>query len=329
MLSEAEPNIFPGNWDVITERLQKTYRAWFTSQAQWDPYSLEWEELSYSNFDLDQAVAQAYCLAKLALFEKSGIGAFGLAAIRASELNLEQTIPKFLVSTCFDECRHDEYCRLACNRLCPGFPYRFKPKRKLHEMALKNIRSLYENAKRYWRAFRHALYKKYDIGLVFSGFYFAEIGAQTIFNLISNHSRLNVYKEGFRYFVSDESRHLAGDYELLANFLRKNPDASIWVARQFRHGFVYLSPLLFKVVPGFWKLPDGFEEYDEKLESLAYESGLGFPDTDTKREAWAKAVEHHKAGLESIGAKVPVLPEIGVDGIKIEDGKDRVTGTPL
>jgi len=47
--------------------------------------------LTRKNFDPKERIAQAYWMSKLALFEKSGIGAFGFGAVRAAELNMEES----------------------------------------------------------------------------------------------------------------------------------------------------------------------------------------------------------------------------------------------
>src|SRR3984885_7174195 len=107
------------------------------------------------SFDADLAVAQAYWMAKLALFERSGISAFGLASVQAARYNLEDPAKKFFSALSYDECKHDEFCRRTCARLCPGFPYRFKPENELQEMAHRNILSLYENARRYGNAYEN------------------------------------------------------------------------------------------------------------------------------------------------------------------------------
>jgi hypothetical protein len=82
-----EPNVFPGNWDVVSETLLKTYELWFSQN--WSPVDLPWEACDSKNFSPDEAVAQAYWLSKLALFEKSGIGAFGQASVQAATHPME------------------------------------------------------------------------------------------------------------------------------------------------------------------------------------------------------------------------------------------------
>jgi len=322
------PNIFPGNWDVVTQELLKTYEAWF--KQNWGPVELPWDELNRENFDQDQAVAQAYWMAKLALFEKSGIGAFSLATLQAARYNMEDPTKKFLAGVTYDECRHDEICRRACNRLCPGFPYKFKPKTTLEEKALRNIQVLYDNGKRYWSAFEK-VWEKYPLELIFSSFFFAEIGAQLIFKTVAEKSRLSVYTQAFNNITKDESRHLAGTLALLDKLAREMPkEHKLMITRQMKHGFIYLSPLLFKPMPEFWKLPDDFLEWDQRLEEKAYEAGLGVPTAEEKAERWYKAIEQHRKKLESLEVPVPAIKEVGVDGVDVPVKKgDNIVATPL
>lgn len=327
-IKEEKPNIFPGNWDVITPMLLKAYELWFPQN--WSPVELRWDELDPKNFDRKEALSQAYWMSKLALFEKSGIGAFGLAALQAGRYNLEDPTKKFLAAVTFDECRHDEVCRRACNKLCPNFPYRFKPQDELEEKALRNIMALYSNGKRYWSAFEDA-WQKYPLELIFSSFFFAEIGAQLIFGKVGENSKLNVYRDSFKNITRDESRHLTGTLAMLEKLASSmNQKQRLMISRQMKHGFIYLSPLLFKPVGDFWELPQDFYEVDSKLEQIASESGLGVPALEERSEAWVKAIEKHRAKLEAIGVPLPEIKEIGLEGVDISVKKgDNIIAAPL
>ena len=323
-----EPNVFPGNWDVVSETLLKTYELWFPQN--WSPVDLPWDECDSRNFTPDQAVAQAYWLSKLALFEKSGIGAFGQAAVQAATHPFEDPTKKFLSAVAFDECRHDEICRRACGRVCPNFPYRFKPKTNLEEKALNNITALYDNGRRYWSAFQSA-WGKYPLELIFSSFFFAEIGAQLIFKEVGELSTNKVYSTSFRNITRDESRHLTGTLAMLERLSeRMNKEDKVMISRQLKHGFIYLSPLLFKPMEDFWKLPSDFFEYDQKLEHLAYESGLGVPKVEDRKENWMKAISRHRSKIEELGIPVPEIKEIGIAGLDVNVKKgDEIIATPL
>ena len=323
-----EPNVFPGNWDVVSETLLKTYELWFPQN--WSPVDLPWDECDAKNFTSDEAVAQAYWLSKLALFEKSGIGAFGAAAVQAATHNFEDPTKKFLSAVAFDECRHDEVCRRACSRVCPNFPYRFEPKTNLEKKARDNIVALYENGRRYWSAFNQA-WGKYPLGLIFSSFFFAEIGAQLIFKEVGEHSNNKVYASAFRNITRDESRHLTGTLAMLERLAeRMSADQKVLISRQLKHGFIYLSPLLFKPMTDFWKLPPDFFEYDQKLEDLAVKSGLGVPKVEDRSDAWMRAITRHRSKIEELGIPVPEIREIGVAGLEVSVKKgDEIIATPL
>ena len=321
-------NVFPGNWDVVSETLLKTYELWFPQN--WSPVDLPWEECDSKNFSGDEAVAQAYWLSKLALFEKSGIGAFGTAAVKAATHNFEDPTKKFLSAVTFDECRHDEVCRRACARVCPNFPYKFKPKTMLEEKAHRNIMALYENGQRYWSAFNQA-WVKYPLELIFSSFFFAEIGAQLIFKEVGERSTNKVYAQAFRNITRDESRHLTGTLAMLERLAeRMTPDQKGMISRQLKHGFIYLSPLLFRPMEDFWKLPSDFFEFDQKLEELGAKAGLGVPKVEDRKEAWMQAITRHRSKIEGLGIPVPEIKEIGVEGLEVQVNKgDEIIATPL
>ncbi len=326
---DKEPlNIFPGNWDVMTPSLLRSYELWFPQS--WDPVALDWSQLDGGNFDRKEAISQAYWLAKLALFEKSGIGAFGLAALQAGRHNMEDPTKKFLAAVTFDECRHDEVCRRACSRLCPGFPYTFRPSNDFEERAVRNINALYENGRRYWSAFEEA-WEKYPLELIFSSFFFAEIGAQLIFGQVADGSGLKVYRDSFKNITRDESRHLTGTLAMLERLAASMDDKQkMMITRQMKHGFIYLSPLLFKPVGDFWDLPRDFYESDSKFEELASRSGLGVPSLEQRSKAWLNAIEKHRKRLESMGIGVPRIEEIGLEGVDVSVKKgDAIITSPL
>lgn len=326
--SGQEPNLFPGNRDVVSDTLLKTYELWFPQN--WNPLVLPWDECDAKNFSRDQAVAQAYWMSKLALFEKSGIGAFGLAAVQAATHNCEDPAKKFLSAVAFDECRHDEICRRVCGRVCPNFPYRFKPQTELEEKAHRNILALYDNGSRYWSAFQ-AAWGKYPLQLIFSSFFFAEIGAQLIFREVGERSLNKVYSTSFKNITRDESRHLTGTMAMLETLASSmGEEAKAMVSRQMKHGFIYLSPLLFRPMTKFWKLPADFFEYDQRLEELASGAGLGVPKIEERSEAWMSATQRHRPKLEELGIHTPEIEEIGVEGFKVDVKKgDEIIAMPL
>src|SRR2546421_5423517 len=127
------------------------FRAFDLSFAQnWNPSTLPWDELDGKNFDPKERIAQAYWMSKLALFEKSGIGAFGFGIVRAAELKLEDPTKKMLASINYDECRHDEVCRRACNKLCPNCPYGYKPQSDFEQKFFFSSRRRHTRSDRDW-----------------------------------------------------------------------------------------------------------------------------------------------------------------------------------
>jgi rubrerythrin len=322
-----QPNIFPGNWTVKTQQLLRTYEQTFVQD--WNPVTLSWDSLDPAGLDLKERVAQAYWMGKLAPFEKSGIGAFGTAMLKAAMSNMEDPTKKFLAAVTFDECRHDEVCRRACNKLCPNFPYKYNPTTDFEKRALKNISALYDNGRRYWNGFMKA-WDKYSLELIFSSFFFAEIGAQLIFNTVSEHSKINLYKEAFQNVTVDESRHLAGTLSLLDNLSENfEVDQKLMITRQMKHGFIFLSPLLYRPLSIFWHLPKDFDETDREMEAIARDSGLGVPTIDEKSNGWLKAIQRRREQIEKLGILLPAIPEISLEGKEVDVRADEPVATPF
>ena len=322
---KADLNIFPGNWTIKNEMM---FRAFDLSFAQnWNPSTLPWDELDGKNFDPKERIAQAYWMSKLALFEKSGIGAFGFGTVRAAELNLEDPTKKMLASITYDECRHDEVCRRACSKLCPNWPYGYKPQSDFEQKALRNIQALYDEGRRYWKGFISA-WEYLSPELLFAGFFFAEIGAETIFNSMRQTSKLEVYRQSFQNITRDETRHLVATMALLRAMSQEfTEEQRLTVTRQMKQGFIFLSPLLYEHKSEFWRLPSDFDKVDHELEQIARDSGLGCLTMEEKVKYWRQAIEKKRGEIEEMGIKVPAIPEIEVEGVDVQIRKNEAIAT--
>jgi rubrerythrin len=322
---QPELNIFPGNWTVKTQQMLKAFELSFAQN--WNPVTFHWEELDGKNFDPKPRVAQAYWMTKLALFEKSGIGAFGFGAVRAAELNLEDPTKKMLASITYDECRHDEVCRRACDKLCPNFPYAYHPQTDFEKSALRNIETLYDEGKRYWNGFVKA-WDQLSPEMIFAGFFFAEIGAETIFNSMRQTSRLEIYRQAFQNITRDETRHLVATMSLLRAMSEQfDEEQKLRITRQMKQGFIFLSPLLYKHRPDFWKLPADFDKVDQEMEEIARDAGLGALTLEEKVKFWREAIEKKRAEIEEMGIKIPAIPEIGIEGVEVQVKKNETIAT--
>jgi len=54
-----------------------------------------------------------------------------------------------------------------------------------------------------------------------------------------------------------------------------NEEQKLRVTRQMKQGFIFLSPLLYRPKPDFWRLPSNFETVDQQMEEIARDAGLG------------------------------------------------------
>jgi len=318
-------NIFPGNWTIKTEQM---FRAFDLSFAQhWNPSTFPWDQLDAKNFDPKDRMAQAYWMAKLALFEKSGIGAFGFGMVRAAELNYEDPTKKMLASITYDECRHDEVCRRACNKLCPNFPYGYNPQSDFEKDALRNIEALYNEGRRYWSGFVKA-WDTLPPEMIFAGFFFAEIGAETIFNAMRQTSNLEIYRQAFQNITRDETRHLVATMALMRAMAEQfSEEQKLRVTRQMKQGFIFLSPLLYRPKPDFWHLPSNFDKVDQQMEEIARNAGLGVLTFEEKIKYWREAIEKKRPEIEEMGIKIPAIPEIGVEGVDVQVKKNETIAT--
>jgi|BEDMetMinimDraft_2_1075160.scaffolds.fasta_scaffold00241_15 hypothetical protein len=317
-----QPNIFPIEWETETKELQDLYEK--AKKEQWNASDINWNSLQAKDFDDIQKIAISYWLSVLATFERA-TPVFAKALIKAYETHAEQPV-KFLFSTLvFDEGRHEECCMRCIDKLCPLFPWKWKPRNTFEENVLKAINWIYYNGSRYWRAFSQAADVKYNLSVLFTSFMMAESGATTIFRSMAERAKHPVFRDVFISIHRDEARHLAFTWYLLKKRL---PSASIeektFITKQLRAGFVFLSPILFEPISEFWKLPEGFLEIHRKMEEIARDAGLGVLTIEEKTKIWGNAIRAVKARIKQFNIPFPDMPEIGIYGeeeveIKEED----------
>ncbi|HUK49450.1 MAG TPA: hypothetical protein VLV18_00320, partial [Terriglobales bacterium] len=91
--------------------------------------------------------------------------------------------------------------------------------------------------------------------------------SQLIFNTVSGLSSIQLYKDAFQNVTVDESRHLEGTLSLLDYLAKDFPsDQKLMITRQMKHGFIFLSTLLYRPMPVFWELPKDFDETDQEMD---------------------------------------------------------------
>ncbi len=101
------------------------------------------------------------------------------------------------------------------------------------------------------------------------------------------------------------------------------------ITRQMKHGFIFLSPLLYKPMSIFWNLPKDFDSIDQEMEEIARNSGLGVPTLEQKSHGWLKAIERRREQIEKLGIPVPAIHEINLEGAEVDVRKDEPVATPF
>jgi len=309
------PNVYPVEWRTESQRLADLYET--AKNQSWNPSQIRWDLLNPKDYDDKQRIAMAYWWALLANFENSGAPVFAQAMIHTFETHHEDPVKKLLASIVLDECRHDECCMRACNRLCAGFPWNYKPRSDFENRALKNIQWVYYNGSRYWKGYQSA-FNKYSFPIIFTPFMMGEKCAATLFNEMSKQSNHPAFGEALRNIARDESRHLAFTWinlENVAPLLTEEEKKS--VTKQIRAGFVFLSMILYEPPKDFWRLPPDFLETHYAMEEIARNAGLGILTMEEKRRVWKRAILEVKKRLEGYNIEFPDLPEIGISGKEV------------
>ncbi len=307
-----QPNAYPFDWYDEDASLANLYAR--AKQEHWDPARIDWASLNPKEYSSSQKTAMSYWWAVLANFENNAAAAFSKALVYLTENHYDNMTQKMTGTVVMDECRHDEVCMLACNKLCPYFLKGWKPDSEMDAKALRNVRWVYYNGGRYWKGYQKA-YEKYRFPLIFTSFMMGEACASKLFHEMSLKAEHPAFKAAFRHLTLDESRHLAFTWLVLEKAIPTLTEQEIaLIPKRLRHGFVYLSMILFEPPHEFWELPPDFMDIHRKLEDTAIEAGLGVLTLEEKRAAWRATILDVKRKLGKYNLPFPELPEIDVAG---------------
>ncbi len=307
-----QPNAYPFNWYDEDPKLEKLYGR--AKQEHWDPAAIDWESIEPNDYDPLQRSAISYWWAVLANFENNAAAAFSKALVYLTENHYDNATQKMTGTIVMDECRHDECCMRACNRLCPYFLKGRKPSSELEAKALRNVAWVYYNGGRYWKGYVKS-YEKYRFPLIFTSFMMGEACASKLFHEMKEKSSHPAFKDAFNHMTTDESRHLAYTWFVLENSIPTlTEEEKALIPKRLRDGFVYLSMVLFEPPREFWVLPDDFLDVHRKLDEIAMNAGLGVLNLEERRKAWRSTILDVKRKLGKYDLPFPELPEIDVPG---------------
>ena len=319
------PNIYPVEWTVDNPKLMDLFER--AKSEAWNPSTIDWDSLNPHDYDDRQKTAIAYWWALLSNFENSGPPVFAKAMIHTFEIHEQDPVKKMFASIVMDECRHDECCMRACNKMCPYFLQGWKPKTAFDEEALRNIKWVYYNGARYWRGYSTA-YVKHSWPIIFSSFMLGERCAATLFSEMSKHSKHPAFTEALKNIARDESRHLAFTWLGLEGVgSRLSEEDKKMVTKQLRAGFTFLSMILYEPPKEFWRLPTNFLDVQRNMEGIARDAGLGVLTIDEKTTCWRNAILEVKRRMDDFGIEFPALPEIGISGKEIEFDENSMMPT--
>jgi hypothetical protein len=307
-----QPNAYPFDWNDDDDELGKLYAR--AKKEHWDPAAIDWSSINPQDYDQIQKTAMSYWWAVLANFENNAAAAFSKALVYLTENHFPNYTQKMTGTIIMDECRHDECCMRACNRLCPFFLRGWKPQSELEANALRNVKWVYYNGGRYWKGYIRS-YEKYRFPLIFTSFMMGEACASKLFHEMKNKADHPAFQQALGHMTMDESRHLAYTWLVLENSIQSlTEEEKMLIPKRLRDGFVYLSMVLFEPPKDFWQLPSGFLDVHRKLEGIARDAGLGVLTLDEKRQAWKATILDVKRKLGKYNLPFPDLPEIDVYG---------------
>ncbi|AFA39379.1 hypothetical protein Pogu_1352 [Pyrobaculum oguniense TE7] len=321
------PNAYPPYWDFSNERMYNLYMK--AKKEQWDEDSLDWKSFGeyLANKTERERAAVAFWFSMLANFDNA-TGAFARAVIAAHEWHFDAGTVGVFTTIVMDENRHCIMCGKAAFCALKNFPFR-KPQSPYEEKARKYAWWVWWNGHRYWNAIKEA-FEKYPLPAVFTSFMMGEAAATTVFSGASRGAKHETMRSLFKFTAMDEARHFAFTQFLFEdNQHAFNEDIKKLVTKQIRAGFEFLSLITYKPLrtTKFWKLPRDFEKYYEEVDAIMQDV-IGIPPLEFREEAWRKAVMRVGNILSRFGIEMPAIPELGIEGGKIELAEEDIELAP-
>jgi rubrerythrin len=313
----AQPNIFPMEWRTETPKLAEIYER--AKREGFNPSDINWRELTPEAWSDDEKVAIMYWWALLSNFDASGPAVFARATIHAFEMHEEDPVRKCFFSITRDETNHEEVCGRVIQRLVPGGPQNFKPQSELQRVALNNIDWLYHNGGRYWTGYNRAI-DRYPLAVIFTSFMMGEVASSTLFHGMSRATTNPVFRDIFTKIGRDESRHL----QICITLLEKEwpgltDEHKVFITKQLRAGFVFLSMVLWEPPKQFWDVPGYFLHNHRILLRTAREAGLGNLTFEQQADNWRLAIARVRKLVERWDIQFPAIPELDIDGVDVGD----------
>jgi rubrerythrin len=312
-------NLFPVDWDVDVEGINKIFQRAKTDQ--WQIEDLPWASYDMASYSPDERVALAYEMGRWRILENLGPALFARMLLRVSERHESGLATKFMLTSLIaDEGRHEELFTRLSQRALPlmtADPSALSPTAKAARRALGwlewNLGRLYDG---YEVAFRRE-----PLPVATFSFLLGERVGVAVFAKRAETSTNPLLRDAFRALARDEARHLAFMRVLFRSLgpLWQDPKLAEAGTRQIRAGFEFTS-VIAGWRPGImrpWTFPAGYWEVDASLSGLAKAAGLGSLDDDQRHGAMRDSMVDVRAMSQEYGVPFPAIPELGLDGVPV------------
>ena len=70
-------------------------------------------------------------------------------------------------------------------------------------------------------------------------------------------------------------------------------------------------------------------KFDQEMEGMARNSGLGVPTMQEKSKGWLKAIQRRREQVEKLGIPIPAIHEIDLEGEEVDVRADEPIATPF
>ncbi len=295
----------PGGFDWLWESVRQQF---------WRPTDLAWSILDTDAYTPAQREAIAYWWSLLAAIEGLGPPTLAAALVRAGEQHDEDDVRWSLMAMLRDEMSHEQLCRIAIQRLEPGWPLGYPPRTSLGRCAQRHLRQVYQDSDQFWHSYRRAL-DRHGLHAVTGALLLVKLTMAALYERLAPCCAAPAFAAAFRHAARDSQRHRAVLQALVArDWPALTPHERSAVTAQVRSTAWWLSRVLLEPADGRPGPAGELTASQRACAAAASAAGFGVPTAERRQELLRAALLEVKEILGRYHISCPAVPQLAVGG---------------
>lgn len=264
----------------------------------WQPTDLARSIQRAGSLTPEQREALVYWWSLLAAVDGLGPRAYAAAFVHATEHHDSDQVRWALLAMLRDELKHEQLCRLAMQRLAPGWPLRYQPLTAIGRHASRHLRQVDREAERCWYGYQQTL-DQHGIGVVSGALLLGALVTGGLYERWAFGCAIPSFATAFRHTAHDAQRHqavlralAARDWPLLSTPQRSEAAAQVQATARL------LSAVMLDPAP----------------DQAACQAGLGVPTAEQRQELLRTALIEVRDLQRRYDIPFPAMPQLTIPG---------------